>query len=178
MVLVIAEKREGVLHKASWEQIVAAQQTHHSVQVAVAGVSLASVAAELAAAKIEAVLTIEHPALESYTPDGFVAAFADVVTGTQPDLVFLPHTYQTREFAPKLATRLGRSLITDCIAVRQREPGTRDVSWPQVTGFGEFWPVIMFQRHTDWSSSATSAVKTAHPAAPSPPSDRRYRTPR
>ena len=85
------------------------------------GSPLASVAAELAAADVEAVLTVEHPALESYTPDGFVAAFADVVTGTQPDLVFLPHTYQTREFAPKLAARLGRSLITDCIAVKQRD---------------------------------------------------------
>ena len=121
MILVIAEQRDGVLHRASWEPILAAQQTGQPVQVAVAGVSLASVAGELAAAEVEAVLTIEHPALESYTPDGFVAVFADVVTGTQPDLVFLPHTYQTREFAPKLAVRLGRSLITDCIAVKQRD---------------------------------------------------------
>ena len=120
MVLVIAEQRDGVLNKASWEAIVAAQQTGQPVRVAVAGVSLAPVAAELAAAEIDAVLTVEHPALESYTPDGFVAAFADVVTGTQPDLVFLPHTYQTREFAPKLAARLGRALITDCTAVKHR----------------------------------------------------------
>jgi electron transfer flavoprotein alpha subunit len=121
MILVIAEQRDGVLHKASWEPIVAAQQTHQPVQVAVAGVSLASVAGELAAADVEAVLAIEHPALESYTPDGFVAAFADVVAGTQPDMVFLPHSYQTREFAPKLAARLGGALITDCIAVKHRE---------------------------------------------------------
>ena len=121
MILVIAEQRDGVLNKASWEAIVAAQQTGQPVQVAVAGGSVASVAAELAAAEIEAVLTVEHPELESYTPDGFVAAFADLVTGAQPDLVFLPHTYQAREFAPKLAARLGRALITDCIAVKQRD---------------------------------------------------------
>jgi electron transfer flavoprotein alpha subunit len=121
MILVIAEQRDGVLNKASWEAIVAAQQTGQPVSVAVAGVSLAAVASELASADIEAVLTVEHPALESYTPDGFVAAFADVVTATQPELVFLPHTYQTREFAPTLAARLGRSLITDCIAVKERD---------------------------------------------------------
>ncbi|HJN43682.1 MAG: electron transfer flavoprotein subunit alpha [Acidobacteria bacterium] len=121
MILVIAEQRDGVLNRASWEAIVAAQQTGQPVQVAVAGVSLAAVASELAAADVEAVLTVEHPALESYTADGFVTAFADVVTGTQPDLVFLTHTYQTREFAPTLAARLGRSLITDCIAVKQRD---------------------------------------------------------
>jgi len=121
MVLVIAEQRDGVLHKASWEAIVAAQQTGQPVQVGVAGSDLARVAAELAVAEVDAVLTVVHAALESYTPDGFVAAFADLVTGIQPDLVFLPHTYQTREFAPTLAARLDRSLITDCVAVRPRD---------------------------------------------------------
>ena len=120
MVLVIAEQRDRVLNKASWETVVAAQQTGQPVQVAVAGVGLAQVAAELAVAEVTAVLTVEHPALEPYTPDGFTAAFADVVSGMHPDLVFLPHTYQTREFAPKLAARLGRSLITDCVAFTQR----------------------------------------------------------
>jgi electron transfer flavoprotein alpha subunit len=121
MILVIAEQRDGVLNKASWEAIVAAQQTGQPVQVAIAGVSLAPVAVELAAAAVESVLTVEHALLGAYTADGFVAAFADVVDQAQPDLVFLPHTYQTREFAPKLAVRLGRSLITDCIAFKQRD---------------------------------------------------------
>ena len=121
MILVIAEQRDGVLNKASWEAIVAGQQTGQPVRVAIAGVGLAPVSAELAAADLEAVVTVEHPALESYTPDGFVDAFAAVVTGIEPDLVFLAHTYQTREFAPRLAARLGRSLITDCVAVKQRE---------------------------------------------------------
>jgi electron transfer flavoprotein alpha subunit len=32
--------------------------------------------------------------------------------------VFLPHTYRTRDFAPKAAARLGRALVTDCVAVK------------------------------------------------------------
>ena len=121
MVLVIAEQIRGVLNKASWEAIVAAQRIGQPVQVAIAGFSLATVAAELAVAEVESVLTIEHPALVSYTPDGFVSTLSDVVNELQPDFVFLPHTYQTREFAPMLAARLGRALITDCIAVKQRD---------------------------------------------------------
>ncbi|HIE93488.1 MAG TPA: electron transfer flavoprotein subunit alpha/FixB family protein [Acidobacteria bacterium] len=121
MVLVIAEQRDGVLNKTSWETIVAAQQLGQPVQVAVAGVDLQAVAAELAAADVEAVLTVEHPALSSYTPDGFVTAFAAVVTSEAPEYVLLSHTYQTREFAPRLAARLGRSLITDCVATKTRE---------------------------------------------------------
>ena len=120
MILVIAEQRDGVLNKASWEAIVAAQQASQVVQVAVAGAGLDAVAAELAVADVEAVLTVEHASLEVYTPDGFVAAFAEVVASTGPGLVFLPHTYQTREFAPRLAARLGRSLITDCVATKTR----------------------------------------------------------
>jgi len=121
LTLVIAEQREGILNNASWECIVAAQQSGAAVQVAVAGGSIGTVAAELAVAEVEAVLAVEHPNLDAYTPDGFVTAFAEVVTETSPDLVLLPHTYQTREFAPRLAARLGRSLITDCVGIKPRD---------------------------------------------------------
>jgi len=121
MVLVIAEQRDGVLNKTSWEAIVAAQQTGQPIQVAVAGHGLDAVAAELAGAAVEAVLTVDDPALATYTPDGFVVAFADLVTAAAPDLVFLSHTYQTREFAPRLAARLGSALVTDCVAMKERD---------------------------------------------------------
>ena len=121
MVLVIAEQRDGVLNNASWEALVAAQQIGEPVRVAVAGASLTAVGAELAGAEVESVLTVDHPDLASYTPDGFVAAFAAVVADIAPDLVFLAHTYQTREFAPRLAARLGRSLIADCVGVGPRD---------------------------------------------------------
>ena len=121
LTLVIAEQRDGILNNASWECIVAAQQTGTPVRVAVAGDGIGTVAIELASAEVEAVLAVDHSDLGVYTPDGFVTAFADVVTRTSPDRVFLPHTYQTREFAPRLAARLGRSLITDCVGIKPRD---------------------------------------------------------
>ncbi len=121
MVLVIAEQRDGVLNNASWEALVAAQQLGRPVCVAVAGAEPGAVAAELAAAEVESVVAVGHPELASYTPDGFVAAFAAVVADAAPDLVFLAHTYQTREFAPRLAARLGRSLVADCVGIRPRD---------------------------------------------------------
>ena len=121
MVLVIAEQRDGVLNNASWEALVAAQQVGQTVRVAIAGGEPGAVAAELAAAEVESVLAVGHPELASYTPDGFVAAFASVVADAAPDLVFLAHTYQTREFAPRLAARLGRSLVADCVGIRPRD---------------------------------------------------------
>jgi electron transfer flavoprotein alpha subunit len=121
MVLVIGEQRDGVLNKTSWEAIVAAQQVGQPVQVAVAGGDIQAVAAELAAAQVDTVLTVSHPALASYTPDGFVSAFAALVAAVEPELVLLTHTYQTREFAPRLAARLRRSLVTDCVAMKTRD---------------------------------------------------------
>ena len=64
---------------------------------------------------------VEHPLLEVYTSDGFVEAIGQVVEATEPELVFLAHTYQTREFAPRLAARLKRPLVTDCVAVKQQD---------------------------------------------------------
>ena len=121
MILVIAEQRDGVLNKASWEALVAAQQVGRPVRAAVAGAGLDATAAELAAADVESVVAVDHPDLRSYTPDGFVAAFAALVEQAAPDLVFLPHTYQSREFAPRLAARLDRPLIADCVGVRPRD---------------------------------------------------------
>src|SRR6185295_19411224 len=64
------------------------------------------------------VVTVEHAALEPYTPDGFTAALADAIKQLSPAHVALPHTYQTRDFAPKLAARLDRALVTDVTAVK------------------------------------------------------------
>ncbi|HVC18724.1 MAG TPA: electron transfer flavoprotein subunit alpha/FixB family protein [Vicinamibacterales bacterium] len=116
MMLVIAEQRNGVLNRASWETIAAAQQMagDQPVTVAVLGASVGAVAAELAAAKVAGVVAVEDAALEPYTPDGFTLALEAVVTQIAPRYVLLPHTYQTRDFVPKLAARLGRALVTDC----------------------------------------------------------------
>jgi electron transfer flavoprotein alpha subunit len=119
MVLVVAEQRDGTLNRATWETLAAAQQTGAPVTVAILGASVAAVAGELAAADVADIITVENAALAAYTADGYVAAVAALVGAEQPDLVFLPHTYQTRDFAPALAARLGRPLVTDVTAIRK-----------------------------------------------------------
>ena len=118
-VLVIAEQRGGTLNRATWETIAAAQQVAGSLRVAVAGDALDAVAGELAAADCERVIAVEHQALRDYTADGFVLAWSALIEQEQPALVFLPHTYQTRDFAPALAARLGRALITDVTGLKK-----------------------------------------------------------
>ncbi len=79
---------------------------------------MAALADELAGKNVAEVLLIEHELLAAYTPDGYSLALAQVFSQTGPDLVLLPHTYQVRDFAPKLAASLGKGMIGDCIAYR------------------------------------------------------------
>ena len=117
-ILVVAEQREGKLNRTSWETIVAAQQMGGDIVVLVPGTGVSGPAGELAAAKVSEVVTVEHAALEPYTPDGFTAALQDAIGQLAPDYVLLPHTYQTRDFAPKLAARMDRAILTDVTAVK------------------------------------------------------------
>jgi electron transfer flavoprotein alpha subunit len=123
MILVITEQREGRLNRASWEPIAAAQELREPVKALTIGAGLDPVTREVAAADLAEVLIVEDALLAAYTADGYVHALAQVVEAEGPSLVFLPHTYQTRDFAPRLAARLDRSLITDCTAVKANATG-------------------------------------------------------
>jgi len=121
MILVVAEQRQGKLNRATWEAIAAAQQLGQPITVAVVGSSVSAVASEVAAAQVQEVVAIDAPALEPYTPDGFTSALAQAIDQLQPAIVMLPHTYQTRDFAPKLAAKLDRALVTDVTAIKKAE---------------------------------------------------------
>jgi electron transfer flavoprotein alpha subunit len=127
MILVIAEQRDGKvndsrLNKASWEAIAGSQQIAHTtsepIVVIVVGADVRAAAQELAAAAVSEVVALESPALAAYTADGYTAALQAAIVALAPSTIVLPHTYQTRDFAPKLAARLERSIITDVTGTR------------------------------------------------------------
>jgi electron transfer flavoprotein alpha subunit len=124
MILVIAEQRGGRLNRVSWEAVAAAQQVAEGdrISVVVPGAD-EQAATELSLAAVDELIALRHAGLETYTSDGYVQALAAFVTERDPALILLPHTYQTRDFAPALATRLDRALITDCTAIRRVDAG-------------------------------------------------------
>jgi electron transfer flavoprotein alpha subunit len=135
MILVVAEQRGGRLNRASWEVVAAAQQLARGEEVAVVlpGGDVAAAGQELAAAAVAQVVLLQHPALEPYTPDAFVEALHAYAQQSSPTLLLLPHTYQTRDFAPALAARLDRPLVTDCVGLREHG-GTRAFARPMFQG--------------------------------------------
>src|SRR5271157_984119 len=122
IILVVVEQREGKLNRVSWETMAAGQAisaaTGWALEAAVAGSGVSSIVTEVAAKKVARVYAIESPKLEPYTPDAFAAALKQFLAAKQPRLVLMPHTYQVRDFIPKLVTAMGRTVISDCIGFK------------------------------------------------------------
>ena len=122
-ILVVVEQREGKLNRVSWETIKGAQdiaaQTGWSIEAAVVGSGISAIATEVASKELSRVHAIESPKLGRYTPDGFAFALKQFISERKPQLVLMPHTYQVRDFAPKLATAFGRTLISDSIGFKK-----------------------------------------------------------
>ena len=121
-ILVVVEQREGKLNRVSWETITAGQtiaaQTGWTLEAAVVGSSVAAIAGEVAGKKLAKVHAIESSKLEPYTPDAFATALKQFLEKHPAKLVLMPHTYQVRDFVPKLATALGSTAISDVIGAK------------------------------------------------------------
>jgi electron transfer flavoprotein alpha subunit len=122
-ILVVVEQREGKLNRVSWETVAAGQalaaETGWVLEAAVVGSGVENLADQVAAKKVSKVYAVRSPRLEPYTPDAFSAALQQFIESKQPKLVLMPHTYQVRDFVPKLATAMGRSAISDCIGYKK-----------------------------------------------------------
>ena len=122
-ILVVVEQREGKLNRVSLETLTAAQaiaaETNWDLEAAVAGGSVDAIVQEIAKVKVKKIYAIESPKLERYTADAYVSELKQFIGSKQPKLVLMPHTYQVRDFAPRLAAALGRTLISDAIGYRK-----------------------------------------------------------
>ena len=121
-ILVVAEQREGRLNRVSFETLAAAQaiskETGWSVEVVLPGSNIRTLAEELSKRAVERVYGLEAPALALYTSDAYVYALQHFLTEKRPKLVLFPHTYQVRDFAPRLALGLDRTLISDAVGYK------------------------------------------------------------
>ena len=121
-ILVFIEHVDGRINRASYEAVRAAQllgaQLGQETTAVVLGQSISSLAAEVASKKLNRVYTVESEWLKTYTADGYAAVLKQVISQTAPALVLMSHTYEVRDFAPKLAASLQRAFISDCIGYK------------------------------------------------------------
>ncbi|MGA2982366.1 MAG: electron transfer flavoprotein subunit alpha/FixB family protein [Terriglobia bacterium] len=124
-ILVFAEHQGGKLTRPTWEALAAGQHLAQglgtTVTAVLLGSNLASLGADLAAAAVQEVLTVDSPLLAEYTADGYTLALRTVIEQQKPRFVVFSHTYQVRDFAPKLAASLNRGFVSDCLGYRNEE---------------------------------------------------------
>ena len=120
-ILVFIEHKDGNYNKASLEAIAAAQTLSEQLNLKLAAVIPAdaqhgaSVANQVAGFDLERVIVAASDKLSNYTPDGYTNALEQIIKANNPQFIVAAHTYQVRDFFPKLAARFGKEMVGDCI---------------------------------------------------------------
>lgn len=165
-ILLITEQRDAKWNKVSFETLTAAQQIASEAKGSLTGVvigkEVGALADELAGYRLDEVLLVENAMLEKYTPDGYSIALKQVIEQAKPDLVLFPHTYQVRDFAPKLAASMGKGMIGDCVGYRYE--GGKPIFVRQMFQ-GRTAADVVFQGDAPWFASFQAGAFRADLAA-------------
>lgn len=125
MILVFIEHKNCVLNKTSLEAIAAAQAIGKDLGLKATAVipcgGECPLAHEIAGYDLEKVIVAKNEKLGTYTPDGYADAWEQVIKAANPQYIVMSHTYQVRDFAPKVAARLGREVAGDVIRYRNED---------------------------------------------------------
>jgi electron transfer flavoprotein alpha subunit len=118
-ILVFIEHKSGTLNKTSLEAIAAAQKlgadAGHVLTAVLLGSGAQALAQDISQYDLAKVIYVDDAKLAEYTPDAYANAMEHVVRALDPQYVVMSHTYLVRDFAPKLAARFGKGMISDCI---------------------------------------------------------------
>ncbi len=119
MILVFIEHKDCVLNKTSLEAVTAAQSIARDLGLKIAAVipcdKDCALAEEISNYDLEKVIVAKNEKLSTYTPDGYTDAWEQIIKQENPNYVVMAHTYQVRDFCPKLAARFGKEMLGDVI---------------------------------------------------------------
>jgi len=113
ILVLIESSRKLSLHQKQTIAL-ACQLSQEKVLLGVMGNSNESLLNEMQNLPVEVICLVEHELLEHYNAESYCLLGQLLIEHYTPDLVMMPHTYQTRDFSPKLAARFQCSIIADC----------------------------------------------------------------
>ncbi|MEL0174708.1 MAG: hypothetical protein VW904_08225, partial [bacterium] len=115
--LVIIEHKDSKMHRMSREAIVGAQKIGGQITALVIGKDYEEVANELLNYEIEKTIVVDHDLVPAYNADGYKEVIKQVFDSVDPKFIIAGHTYQSRDFMPKISAALDVPLIADLIEV-------------------------------------------------------------
>mgnify|MGYP000046832283 CR=1 FL=1 len=118
-ILVVLEDNNGAIHRMSLEAIVAAQKISSKLKskitVLAMGKNAEALALESSKYELNEILKINSSSLNSYSSDGYATAIEQIILENDFRYVFFGHTYQVRDYVPKISAKLMRPFLSDNI---------------------------------------------------------------
>ena len=115
----VTQTEKGEPKGISYETIAAGQKLAAALgkplEAVVLGAGVRGAAEKIAARRVERVRLIDDPKLDPYTPDPYTAALRQAIEAAKPDYVLFPHTYQVRDWVPRLAAALDAGFVSDVV---------------------------------------------------------------
>ena len=115
--LVVIEDNRGSVHRMSKEAIAGAQKLGGNITALVLGANAESLAQELSFVEINKTLIVNHDMVLTYNSDGYTEVVTKVIQSIDPDVIIAGHSYQTRDFMPRVSARLDIPFISDVTMV-------------------------------------------------------------
>ena len=120
-ILVVLEDNNGTIHRMGIESIAAAQHMADSLGLSagamVMGKNADSLATKASGYSLDEVLSVNHELLNDYSSDGYAEAVKQVINKENPRYVLFGHSYQVRDYVPKISAKLMRPFLADSIAI-------------------------------------------------------------
>ncbi|MHB8829424.1 MAG: electron transfer flavoprotein subunit alpha/FixB family protein [Syntrophales bacterium] len=121
-VWIVAEQRDGVLRKISFEIASAARkladELGQEVCAVLCGSGIEGIAGQLGKYGVDKVFVADDPALEPYTTDAHAAAVAKIVKEKDPAILLLGASTQGRDLSARLVGKLATGMGTDCVEAK------------------------------------------------------------
>ena len=120
-ILVVLEDNHGSIHRMSKEAIAAAQHMGGSISALAIGENSLKFAEILSKYNLSEVITVNHDLVSSYNADGYAETVSQIIQDEKPSKIIIGHTYQTRDFMPRVSAKLNIPFISDIISLDENQ---------------------------------------------------------
>jgi len=124
MILVFIETREAKILDLSLKIINYANHVPDfgdKVAVVMIGEKPINIESKINNTKLDKIFFFQEEQLSHYAPDAYATVLTKVINDLSPQLVLAPATALGNDLLPRVASRLGVGMVSECLAVKKRE---------------------------------------------------------
>ena len=121
-ILIYIQSAEGKINPISLESLVAAQKIKEEKSAEIYAVTFnAEIANELSKYDVNSIININDDNLVEYSPLHYIETFNQLYKKLNPNIIIFGHTYETRDWVPRLSARLDIPFLSDCVGMQMND---------------------------------------------------------